>query len=138
MWESYKKYSAECGVEYDDDIVKDSITRTHQIAHERIETFLPDNTVRLPDFVVPEGSTAGQTLAALCVEGLRELGLENNQEYVGRLRHEVAVIEDRGFSKYFLTMKAISDVALQKQLVGAGRGSAGRFACCIRVEDYSG
>ena len=43
---------------------------------------------------MPEGSTAGQTLAALCVEGLRELGLENNQEYVGRLRHEVAVIED--------------------------------------------
>ena len=35
-----------------------------------------------------------------------------------------SVIEDRGFSKYFLTMKAISDVALQKQLVGAGRGSA--------------
>ena len=124
MWESYKKYSAECGVEYDDKIVRDSIERTHQIAHERIESFLPDNTVRLPDFVVPEGSTAGQTLAALCVEGLRELGLENNQEYVGRLRHEVAVIEDRGFSKYFLTMKAISDVAIQRQLVGAGRGSA--------------
>ena len=124
MWESYKKYSAECGVEYDDKIVRDSIERTHQIAHERIESFLPDNTVRLPDFVVPEGSTAGQTLAALCVEGLRELGLENSQEYVGRLRHEVAVIEDRGFSKYFLTMKAISDVAIQRQLVGAGRGSA--------------
>ena len=124
MWESYKKYSAECGVEYDDNIVRDSIARTHQIAHERIETFLPDNTVRLPDFVVPEGSTAGQTLAALCVEGLRELGLENNQEYVDRLRHEAAVIEDRGFSKYFLTMKAISDVAIQRQLVGAGRGSA--------------
>ena len=124
MWESYKKYSAECGVEYDDKIVRDSIERTHQIAHERIESFLPDNTVRLPDFVVPEGSTAGQTLAALCVEGLRELGLENNQEYVDRLRHEVTVIEERGFSKYFLTMKAISDVAIQRQLVGAGRGSA--------------
>ena len=124
MWKSYKKYSAECGVEYDDAIVRDSIIRTHQIAHERIDTFLPDNTVRLPDFVVPEGSTAGQTLAALCVEGLRELGLEKDQEYVSRLRHEVAVIEDRGFSKYFLTMKAISDVAIQRQLVGPGRGSA--------------
>ena len=124
MWESYKKYSEECGVEYDDKIVRDSIARTYQIAHERIETFLPDNTVRLPDFVVPEGSTAGQTLAALCVEGLRALGLENNQEYVDRLKHEVNVIEDRGFSKYFLTMKAIADVAVTRQLVGAGRGSA--------------
>tara|TARA_B100001564_G_scaffold134674_1_gene112992 strand:- start:454 stop:3888 length:3435 start_codon:yes stop_codon:yes gene_type:complete len=124
MFESYKKYSKECGAEYDDKLVLDSIKRTHQIAHERIETFLPDNTVRLPDFVVPEGSTAGQTLAALCVEGLRSLGLANEQKYVDRLKHEVNVIEDRGFSKYFLTMKAIADVAVTRQLVGAGRGSA--------------
>ena len=124
MFESYKKYSKECGVEYDDELVLNSIKRTHQIAHERIETFLPDNTVRLPDFVVPEGSTAGQTLAALCVEGLRSLDLHTNQEYVDRLKREVSVIEERGFSKYFLTMKSIADVAVDKQLVGAGRGSA--------------
>ena len=124
MFESYKKYSKECGVEYDDELVLNSITKTHQIAHDRIEDFLPDNTVRLPDFVVPEGSTAGQTLAALCVEGLRSLGLAEKQNYVTRLKHEVNVIEQRGFSKYFLTMKAIADVAVTRQLVGAGRGSA--------------
>ena len=124
MWESYKHYSKLCGVEYDDELVKASIARTHDIAHRRIESFLPDNTVRLPDFVVPEGSNAGQTLAALCVEGLRSLGLENNAEYAERLRYEVDIIDDRGFSKYFLTMKAISDMAVEKQLVGPGRGSA--------------
>jgi len=124
MWESYLKYSKECGAEYDDNIVRDSIVRTHEIAHERIEAFLPDNTVRLPDFVVPEGSTAGQTLAALCVEGLRSLNLQDDQGYVARLKHEVSVIEERGFSKYFLTMKSIADVAVDRQLVGAGRGSA--------------
>ncbi len=124
MFESYKKYSEECGAKYDDELVLNSIKRTHQIAHERIENFLPDNTVRLPDFVVPEGSTAGQTLAALCVEGLRSLGLADKQDYVDRLKYEVNVIEDRGFSKYFLTMKAIADVAITRQLVGAGRGSA--------------
>ena len=64
MWESYKKYSKECGVEYDDNVVLNSIKRTHQIAHERIEAFLPDNEVRLPDFVVPDGSTAGETSTA--------------------------------------------------------------------------
>ena len=124
MWESYKHYSKMCGVEYDDNLIKASIERTYQIAHERIESFLPDNTVRLPDFVVPEGSTAGQTLAALCVEGLRSLGLENNVEYADRLKYEVDIIDGRGFSKYFLTMKAISDMAIDKQLVGPGRGSA--------------
>ncbi len=124
MWESYKKYSKSAKVEYDDDIVMDSITRTHKIAHERIEAFLPDNEVRLPSFVVPEGSTAGQTLAALCVEGARSLGLAENTEYADRLKYEVGIIESRGFSKYFLTMKAIADMAVERQLVGPGRGSA--------------
>ena len=124
MWESYKKYSKSANVEYDDDIVMDSITRTYKIAHDRIESFLPDNEVRLPSFVVPEGSTAGQTLAALCVEGARSLGLAENTEYADRLKYEVGIIESRGFSKYFLTMKAIADMAVERQLVGPGRGSA--------------
>ena len=124
MWESYKKYSKALEVKYDDKIILDSITRTHQIAHERIESFLPDNTVRLPEFVVPEGSTPAQTLAALCAEGLRSLDLHKNQEYVDRLKSEVLIIDDRGFSKYFLTMKAIADMAVDRQLVGPGRGSA--------------
>ena len=124
MWESYKRYSKSVDVEYDDNIVMDSITRTHKIAHERIEAFLPDNEVRLPSFVVPEGSTAAQTLAALCVEGARSLGLAENTEYADRLKYEVGIIESRGFSKYFLTMKAIADMAVERQLVGPGRGSA--------------
>jgi hypothetical protein len=39
MWESYKKYSSECGYEYDDQVVYDSLTTTHWIAHELIEDF---------------------------------------------------------------------------------------------------
>ena len=124
MWEAYKNYSKSVGVEYDDKLVLESIKRTYYIAHERIANFLPDNEVRLPDFVVPEGSTAGQTLAALCVEGARSLGLAENKEYAERLKYEVDIIDGRGFSKYFLTMKAISDMAVEKQLVGPGRGSA--------------
>ena len=41
-----------------------------------------------------------------------------------RLEEELSVISDRGFSKYFLTMKAISDTATENQLAGPGRGSA--------------
>ncbi len=124
MWESYKKYSKNSGVEYDDDLVRSSIERTYQIAHERIKTFMPDNTVRLPEFVVPAGVTAGQALAKLCLEGARRLGFANKGDYVDRLKYEVEVIEKRGFSKYFLTMKAIADRATESQLVGPGRGSA--------------
>lgn len=124
MWESYKQYSKECGVEYDDDVVRDSLTTTHWIAHELIEDFMPDDTVRLPGFVVPEGETATHALTKACIKGLREMGFGNNTEYVERLKHELSVIDDRGFSKYFLTMKAISDKANENMLAGPGRGSA--------------
>ena len=124
MWESYKKYSKECQCEYDDNIVKNSITETHRIAHERIETFFPDNTVRLPDFVVPQDTTPGEALQKLTAEGLRNLGLSDDKDYLDRAALEIEVIDSRGFSKYFLTMKAIADRAKETQLVGAGRGSA--------------
>tara|TARA_R110002110_G_scaffold168693_3_gene370313 strand:+ start:34816 stop:38250 length:3435 start_codon:yes stop_codon:yes gene_type:complete len=124
MWESYKHYSETQGVEYDDDLVLQSIEETHRIAHERIESFMPDTTVRLPDFVVPEGATATQALVRYAIDGLRELKLHTNDEYVQRLRHELDVIDSRGFSKYFLTMKAIVDEAAEVMLVGPGRGSA--------------
>jgi len=124
MWESYKKYAAAANVEYDDEIVRESIEETHRIAFDQIEDFLPDNTVRLPDFVVPAGHTATQALVNYALEGLRSKGLNENQEYLDRLKHELNVIDDRGFSKYFLTMKAIADTAHEMMLTGPGRGSA--------------
>ena len=124
MWASYKQYSEQCGFEYDDDLVLNSITNTYNIAHERIEKFLPDNTVRLPDFVVPAGFTANEALANISLEGLRDKNLHNDAEYMKRLRHELDVISGRGFSKYFLTMKAVVDKANNSMLTGPGRGSA--------------
>ena len=124
MWASYKKYSEECGVSYDDDVVYDSLVKTHWIAHERIEDFMPDDTVRLPGFVIPDGETGEQTLIKESIAGLRKLGFAENQEYIDRLKHELTVINNRGFSKYFLTMKAVSDKANEHMLAGPGRGSA--------------
>ena len=122
MWESYKEYSKD--YDYDDDLVLGSIEETYTIAHERIESFFPDNTVRLPSFVVPAGFTDTEALINMCLEGLREKGLHEDTEYHSRLEHELDIIDDRGFSKYFLTMKAIADVANSMMLAGPGRGSA--------------
>jgi DNA polymerase-3 subunit alpha len=124
MWASYKKYSEECDVSYDDDLIYDSLVKTHWIANERIEDFMPDDTVRLPGFVIPDGETGEQTLVKESIAGLRKLGFADNQEYVDRLKHELTVINGRGFSKYFLTMKAVSDKANEHMLAGPGRGSA--------------
>ena len=129
MWESYKHYAEVCEQEYDDDLVLQSIEETHKIAFDRIERFYPDDTVRLPDFVVPSGYTDDEYLERVSSEGLISLLKRNNQlsserEYKQRLKHELSVIADRGFSKYFLTMKAIADRTNEIQLSGTGRGSA--------------
>ena len=129
VWESYKKYSQQCGVEYDDEFVKATIEETWKIAFERIDRYYPDNTVRLPDFVVPAGLSADEYLEKLSMSGLGEILQKraikyNVAEYINRIRHELKVNSDRGFSKYFLTMKAISDKTNETQLSGPGRGSA--------------
>ena len=124
MWESYKLYSEEQGFEYDDNVILQSIEETYHIAFSRIDDFLPDNTVRLPEFVVPAGFTATQALVNYALEGLKDKGLHTNKEYTDRLKLELNVIDDRGFSKYFLTMKSIVDVATGMMLTGPGRGSA--------------
>jgi len=124
MWEAYKKYSSECGHTYDDDLILKSITNTHRIAHERIADFLPDTEVRLPDFVIPAGETADSALEKFCMEGLRLKNLHANTEYTARIRQELEVIADRGFSKYFLTMEQICQKANEQMLAGPGRGSA--------------
>tara|TARA_R100000234_G_scaffold32180_2_gene18921 strand:+ start:9159 stop:12593 length:3435 start_codon:yes stop_codon:yes gene_type:complete len=124
IWQSYKDYSKSTGFEYDDDVVLSSIQETHRIAFDRIEDFLPDNTVRLPEFVVPAGFTATQALVNFALEGLKERGLHKNKKYTDRLKMELNTIDERGFSKYFLTMKSIADVAASMMLAGPGRGSA--------------
>ena len=132
MWASYQQYSKEQN--YDDNIVRASLEETWNIAHNRIEKFFPDNTVRLPSFVVPAGTTADQALAKLALDGLCEVMgwpaqlkmtiSPKHREYINRLKHELDVIADRGFSKYFLTMKSICDIANGMMLTGPGRGSA--------------
>ena len=140
MWEAYQKYSNESGVKYDDELVLRSIEESHDIAFSRIERFYPDDAVRLPDFVVPAGYTADDYLRRIASEGLFSLLKINYPlsfdkktkhhkdktilEYEARLSHELKVIADRGFSKYFLTMKAIVDKTNEIQLAGPGRGSA--------------
>ena len=62
MMESYKNYSSKYNIEYDDTFIRDTIERTHHIAFDRVEDFLPSSEVRLPEFVVPEGKTAIQAL----------------------------------------------------------------------------
>ena len=132
MWEEYKKTSALNNSVYDDELVAGSFMNTYNIAHDRIETFYPDTTVKLPKFVVPEGKTANETLANMCVEEMKKRGLMKDKVYLERLSKELIVIKQRDFANYFLTMKYISDFARDRYLCGLGRGSgAGSLICYL-------
>jgi DNA polymerase III subunit alpha len=133
---AYKKYVKAMGSEkyFDDQGVLETLANTVDIAFNQIEDFSPDKKVRLPKFVAPEGDE-DVVLAKECISGLKKMGLSKKKNYVSRLKDEIHVIQDRKFSRYFLTMKAVIDKAKETQLVGLARGSsAGSLAAyCLGI-----
>jgi len=122
VWNSYKETTKGMSF-YDDQKVFDAIERTHSVVHEEIGEIHPDRSMKLPSYVIPKGKTANQALLDFCKKGLVERGLHEDPVYIDRLRTEFKVIKSKNFSEYFITMKAILDIAREKMLIGPGRGS---------------
>jgi DNA polymerase-3 subunit alpha len=122
MWDGYKRYG-EGQSFYDDELIKDAIERTHDIAFNLIEDVEPDKSIKLPSSFLPQGDHFN-ILVDKCKEGLKGKNLHTNQKYVQRLKDELRIIKDKGFSQYFLTMKVIADIAQSEMIWGPGRGSS--------------
>lgn len=89
MFASYKKYSTDLGEKFDDKLIRESIERTYHIAHNRIEKFYPDNTVRLPSFVVPNDMNEDDALSQMSWNGLSStIPSHSATAYTERLEHE--------------------------------------------------
>jgi len=128
MYESFQKYYKDSN--FDLQVISDAIERSHDVAFDLIADPSPDTSIKLPSFVVPEGTTAFRELMKLCKAGMIKRGLEGKKEYVDRLKYELEVIKEKDFSKYFLTMVKIVEVAKKHMLVSHGRGSsAGSLVC---------
>ena len=122
VWDSYCETTH--GMEfYNNQDIVDAIERTHYIAHDMIEDIHPDCSMKLPSYTIPEGKTADQALIEAAKKGIVEKDLHTNPEYVARLKEELKIISDQKFSEYFLTTKAIIDLAKTQMRVGPGRGS---------------
>jgi DNA polymerase-3 subunit alpha len=80
----------------------------------------------LPPFPVPEGMTPHGYLRQLCEEGLRwRYGDRPSPAVLERMETELAVIEQTGFSSYFLIVWDFFNFARRNGIVtGPGRGSA--------------
>jgi DNA polymerase-3 subunit alpha len=105
---------------------------------ERCDVEIEFGQPQLPNFPLPEGfESDGAYLRHLTFEGARERwGDQLPDKVVERLAYELKVIEDMGFSSYFLiTWDLIAHARRTGIRVGPGRGSAAgcAVAYCLRI-----
>jgi len=107
----------------DEQLIKEAIERTYDIAHNFCENVRPDNTTKLPKpSKVVAGKISFEVLKDMTFAELKLKGLSTEQEYFDRLVHELKVIKKLNLSDYFLLMKEILDVLREHMLLGDGRG----------------
>jgi len=108
----------------DEQLIKDAIERTYDIAHQFCEDVRPDKVTKLPKpSKVTEGKSSFEVLKDLTFAELKRKGLSGDQKYFDRLVHELKIIKKLNLSDYFLLMKEILDVLREYMLLGDGRGS---------------
>ena len=74
-------------------------------------------------------------LRELALDGLREKGLADKQEYLDRLDEELKIIQDKNFGPYFLVVRSMIAWAKKEDImVGPGRGSAAGSLLCYALE----
>ena len=104
--------------------IPEALANTRAIA-ERCALTLDFSTYHLPQFPVPEGKTLEGYLEELCNEGMKQRFSEVTPEYMERLRYELSVIKEMGFSAYFLIIWDFIKFSKSRGIpVGPGRGSA--------------
>jgi DNA polymerase-3 subunit alpha len=107
---------------------------------ERANVEIEFGKPKLPEFPLPDGFTNGtEYLRWLTLEGARaRYGDSLPTVVTERLEYELGVIDDMGFSDYFLVVWDLIRFARDRKIrVGPGRGSAAGccVAYCLRIVD---
>jgi error-prone DNA polymerase len=109
----------------------DALAASLEIA-ERCRFSLDELKYEYPEEPVPPGMTPQSRLAQLAWEGAARRfpnGIsEKNRE---RIEHELALIEQLDFARYFLTVHDIVCFARSKDILCQGRGSAANSVVCF-------
>lgn len=95
---------------------------------ERCNVELDFGTLKYPVYEPPEGKTRDEYLRELCEEGLRRRfgdRAQSDPDVRARLEMELGVIQNAGYTSYFLIVWDFIDFAKRNGIpVGPGRGSA--------------
>jgi DNA polymerase-3 subunit alpha len=112
-----------------DEVIEEAIANTLEVA-EKIQQYKIFDEPRLPDYPIPSGYTIDTYLEETAREGLRERFkvrsyLDLGLVYRERLDYELKMIQQMGFSTYFLVVWDYIKYARDHGIpVGPGRGSA--------------
>jgi DNA-directed DNA polymerase III PolC len=79
---------------------------------------------KFPVFPLPSGETSFSYLWKICFNGLAEKYQPITEKAVKRLQYELQVIDELGFSDYFLIVWDIVREARRRKMMTIGRGSA--------------
>ncbi|HEX5321950.1 MAG TPA: error-prone DNA polymerase, partial [Stellaceae bacterium] len=109
---------------------EDALARTVEIAG-RCRFSLGELRYEYPEEPVPPGLTPSQHLAALAWAGARErFGPDAPPKIRELVAHELELIEQLDFARYFLTVHDIVAFARRRGILCQGRGSAANSAVC--------
>lgn len=91
--------------------------------------------IYMPKFKIPkEFPSEKDYLRVLIWQGLKAKRLENNQQYIERIIKELTIIDNMGFTGYFLIVQDFINYAKKQGIaVGPGRGSAGGSLICYLI-----
>lgn len=113
----------------EDDVIATAIATTLEVA-EKVETYDIFRDPQSPDYEVPEGYTAETYLEEVTWDGLLDrcdckARPEVTDVYKERLEYELQMLQQMGFSTYFLVVWDYIKYARDHNIpVGPGRGSA--------------
>ncbi|UKO96514.1 DNA polymerase III subunit alpha [Nostoc sp. UHCC 0870] len=112
-----------------DDIITEAIATTEEVA-DKVEPYQIMGEPRIPNYPIPAGHTADTYVEEVSWQGLlerlnRKSRSEVDQVYKERLEYELKMLQQMGFSTYFLVVWDYIKFAKDNNIpVGPGRGSA--------------
>ena len=112
-----------------EDVIEEAVSNTVEVA-KKIEPYKILSPPRTPNFPIPSGHTADTYVEQVTWEGLlaklnRKSRSEIDETYKQRVKYELKMIQEMGFSEYFLVVWDYIKFARDNGIpVGPGRGSA--------------
>ncbi len=123
-----------------DDVIEEAIANTVEVA-DKVEPYQIMGEPRIPNYPIPSGHTPDTYVEEVAWQGLlerlhRKSRSEVDQVYKDRLEYELKMLQQMGFSTYFLVVWDYIKFARDNNIpVGPGRGSAAgslvAYAMCI-------